>query len=124
MAIHHAVFGALEAIRERLPFALLGIDSDNGGEFINAHLLRYCESEGITFTRCRAYQKNYQAIMDHEQKNYTHVRQLVGYDRYEGEEALEQLGCGYALARVWHNGMMDRDPLPDDEARSQGTTGC
>lgn len=51
-------FDALKAIRNRLPFPLLGIDSDNGGEFINAHLLRYCQDERITFTRSRAYRKN------------------------------------------------------------------
>ena len=51
-------FEALEKIRERLPFPLLGIDSDNGGEFINAHLTRYCEEEEITFTCGRPYRKN------------------------------------------------------------------
>ncbi len=93
-----AVFEALERIRLRLPFALLGIDSDNGGEFINAHLFRYCEAEKLTFTRCREYKKNDQAHV--EQKNYTHVRQLVGY---EGEQALQQLRRIYELARVQHN---------------------
>jgi hypothetical protein len=51
-------FEALKAVRQRLPFPVLGIDSDNGGEFINAHLLRYCQEEQITFTRSRAYRKN------------------------------------------------------------------
>jgi hypothetical protein len=52
------VFAALQTIRARLPFALQGIDSDNGGEFINNHLLRYCQQESITFTRGRAWKKN------------------------------------------------------------------
>ena len=52
------VFEALKAIRARLPFPLLGIDSDNGSEFINHHLLRYCQQEKITFTRGRAGKKN------------------------------------------------------------------
>ncbi len=108
-----SVFGALEAIRERLPFPLLGIDSDNGSEFINAHLLGYCESEGITFTRCRAYHKNDQAHV--EQKNYTHVRQLVGQGRYEGGDALGQLRRIYALARVWQNGYLPMMKLVSKE---------
>ncbi|MEJ7654626.1 MAG: transposase family protein, partial [Chloroflexia bacterium] len=99
-----AVVAALGAIRARLPFPLLGIDSDNGSEFINAHLLRYCQTGQISFTRCRAYHKNDQAHI--EQKNYTAVRQLVGYDRYEGEEALEQLRRVYALARLHSNGWL------------------
>ncbi len=108
-----AVFGALERIRGRLPFPLLGIDSDNGSEFINAHLLRYCEDEKLTFTRCRPYHKNDQAHI--EQKNYTHVRQLVGYDRYGGEEALEQLKRIYELARVWQNGYLPTMKLVSKE---------
>lgn len=78
----HAVSTALQAIRARLPFPLLGIDSDNGSEFINELLLRYGQQEQITFTRCRAYHKNNQAHI--EQKNYTAVRQVVGYDRLSG----------------------------------------
>ncbi len=108
-----AIFGALQAIRGRLPFPLLGIDSDNGSEFINAHLLSYCRRGEITFTRCRAYHKNDQAHV--EQKNYTHVRQLVGYDRYEGEEALEQLRRIYELARVWQNGYLPTMKLVSKE---------
>lgn len=61
-----AVFEALERVRSRLPFPLLGIDSDNGGEFINDHLYRYCQREELTFTRGREYHKNDQAIMDHD----------------------------------------------------------
>ncbi len=99
-----AVHEAIGRIRSRLPFALLGIDSDNGSEFINAHLKRYCDTEGITFTRGRAYHKDDQAHV--EQKNYTAVRLLVGYGRYEGQEAVEQLRRIYALSRLQINGWL------------------
>jgi len=99
-----AVYSALKTIRGRLPMPLLGIDSDNGSEFINAHLLRYCQAEEISFTRCRAYHKNDQAHV--EQKNYTHVRRVVGYDRLEGEEALQQLRAIYRLLRLRTNGWL------------------
>lgn len=91
-------------VRERLPFPLLGIDSDNGSEFINDHLIRYCQSEGITFTRCRPYHKNDQAHV--EQKNGSVVRQLVGYDRYTTPPALAQLSRVYELARLHVNGYL------------------
>ncbi|MDP9382813.1 MAG: transposase family protein [Chloroflexota bacterium] len=113
-----AVFGALERIRQRLPFALLGIDSDNGSEFINAHLLRYCERGGITFTRCRAYHKNDQVHV--EQKNYTQVRQVVGYERLQGEEALEQLMRIYGLLRLYTIGWLPAMKLLSKE-REGGT---
>jgi len=81
----HAVCAALEELRQRLPFPLLGIDSDNDASFINAHLFRYCQEKKLTFTRSRPYKKNDQAHV--EQKNWSIVRQLVGYDRYEKEAA-------------------------------------
>ena len=96
-----AVFSGLEQVRERLPFPLLGIDSDNGSEFLNAHLVRYCEQERITFTRSRPYWKNDQAHV--EQKNWSVVRRLLGYGRYESEEALAELNATYALLRIWIN---------------------
>jgi len=79
------VSGAIHALRQCLPFPVLGLDTDNGGEFINYDLLRYCEREKITFTRSRTYRKNDQAHV--EEKNGSVVRRLVGYDRYEGMEA-------------------------------------
>lgn len=85
---------AVDRIRERLPFPLLGIDSDNDSAFINANLLRYCQEEGITFTRCRPYKKNDQAQVG--QKNWTAVRKLVGRERYSSPEACELLGRIYA----------------------------
>ena len=96
-----AVFGALEQIRERLPFPLRGIDSDNGSEFLNAHLLRWCEQEAITFTRSRPYWKNDQAHV--EQKNWSVVRKLLGYDRYETEAELALLRRLYQWLRRWTN---------------------
>jgi IS30 family transposase len=60
-----AVFEAIQTMRTRLPFLLLGLDSDNGGEFINDLLYRYCLSEEITFTRSRPYRKNDQAHVEH-----------------------------------------------------------
>ena len=94
-------FDALKAIRQRLPFPLLGIDSDNGGEFINAHLLRYCQDERITFTRSRAYRKNDSCYI--EQKNYTVVRRAVGYARYDTPQQLGLLNELYSHLRLYTN---------------------
>ena len=96
-----AVFEGLKKIRGRLPFPLLGIDSDNGSEFLNAHLVRFCQDEHITFTRSRPYWKNDQAHV--EQKNWSVVRRLLGYGRYESEAALTQLNAVYELLRIWIN---------------------
>ena len=89
----HAVQQALEAMRQTLPFRLQGIDSDNGSEFINAHLVRYCQGHGIQFTRGRPYKKDDNAHI--EQKNWTHVRKLVGYLRYDSPEAVAALNALY-----------------------------
>ncbi len=75
------VFHALQRIRAELPFRILGLDSDNGTEFINRALLDYCTEQGITFTRSRPYLKNDTCHV--EQKNWAVVRRLVGYDRLE-----------------------------------------
>jgi hypothetical protein len=96
-----AVCGALEQIRDRLPFPLLGIDSDNGSEFLNAPLVRWCEQEQLTFTRSRPYWKNDQAHV--EQKNWSVVRRLLGYDRYETEAELALLQRVYQGLRLWTN---------------------
>src|SRR5713101_4316622 len=95
------VFEALKRIRECLPFKLLGIDSDNGGEFINDQLYRYCQKEQITFTRGRPYRKNDSCYV--EQKNYSVVRRAVGYLRYETEEQLEVINELYGYLRVYTN---------------------
>ena len=96
-----SVFAGVEISRERLPMRLLGLDSDNGSEFLNAHLVRYCTQEQITFTRSRPYWKNDQAHV--EQKNWSVVRRLIGYGRYESEAALVQLNRVYDLLRIWTN---------------------
>jgi hypothetical protein len=92
-AIHH--------LAQRLPFPLLGLDSDNGSEFINHHLYAYCQRKEITFTRSRPYKKNDSAHV--EQKNWSVVRRLVGYDRYSSKEALLQLNRLYQLVRLYTN---------------------
>jgi hypothetical protein len=95
------VFEALKEIRNRLPFPLLGIDSDNGSEFINHHLVRYCEREKLTFTKTRSYRKNDNCYV--EQKNYSVVRRNVGYARYETERALKILNMLYASSNPYTN---------------------
>jgi len=95
------VSAAIVVCRGRLPYALRGLDSDNGAEFINHDLQRYCEQEHITFTRCRPYKKNDQAYV--EQKNWTAVRQNVGYDRYEGLAACAALNALYEPLRLYLN---------------------
>jgi hypothetical protein len=96
-----AVSEAIQRLRQRLPFPLLGIDSDNGGEFINDLLYRYCWDEQITFTRSRPYQKNDQAHV--EQKNWSVVRHTVGYDRWETELELALLESTYDDLRPYIN---------------------
>lgn len=76
----------LDEIRRELPFELMGIDSDNGSEFINFHLVGYCREAGIQFTRGRPYKKDDNAHV--EQKNWTHVRKLMGWVRYDTEAAV------------------------------------
>ena len=85
---------ALEEIRQALPFPLRGIDSDNGTEFINAHLYAYCRTRAIQFTRGRPYKKDDNAHI--EQKNWTHVRRLLGYVRYDCEAAVKAINDLYA----------------------------
>lgn len=96
-----AVAAAIECMRQRLPFPLLGIDSDNGSEFINELLYQYCLDEKITFTRSRPYQKNDQAHV--EQKNWSVVRHVVGYDRWETEQELALLESIYDDLRLYIN---------------------
>ncbi len=95
------VFAAIQRARQRLPFPLLGIDSDNGSEFINDQLVRYCEQEQITFTRGRAGRKNDNPYV--EQKNWSIVRRTVGYARYDTPEQLNLLNDLYALLHLYLN---------------------
>jgi len=92
---------AIVQVRQALPFPLLGLDSDNGSEFINDNLLRYCLQEQITFTRSRPYKKNDQAHV--EQKNWTHVRQFIGYGRFEDLTAQHALAALYTPLRLYMN---------------------
>lgn len=98
---HCWVFAALRDIRNRLPFPLLGIHSDNGSEFINHALYDYCCEEKLEFTRSRPYQKNDNCCV--EQKNYSVVRRAVGYLRYETERHLVLLNRLYGLLRPYTN---------------------
>ena len=87
------VVQAFDGIAQALPFALRGMDSDNGSEFINAHLVAYCQQRDIQFTRGRPYKKDDNAHI--EQKNWTHVRKLTGWDRYDSHAALDALNDLY-----------------------------
>jgi hypothetical protein len=84
---------ALAEMRACLPFALKGIDADNGSEFINLHLYRYCQDQAIQFTRGRPYKKDDNAHI--EQKNWTHVRKMLGYARFDSTEALVAINTLY-----------------------------
>ena len=88
-------------MRQRLPFPLFGIDSDNGSEFINQCFYKYCRDEKITFTRSRSYKKNDSCHV--EQKNGNVVRRLVGYQRYDTKASFECLGRVYDLVRLYIN---------------------
>jgi len=87
------VVKALDEIRRSLPFSLRGIDSDNGSEFINYHLYRYCQTRRIQFTRGRPYKKDDNAHI--EQKNWTHVRRILGWDRYDTPQQLQAINALY-----------------------------
>lgn len=95
------VFEALRLVRKRLPFELRGLDSDNGSEFINDQLVRYCNQEGITFTRSRAHRKNDGCYV--EQKNWSIVRRFVGYERFESDVACRLLNSLYGVLRDYGN---------------------
>ena len=95
------VFEALKNLRKNLPFPLLGIDSDNGSEFINKHLAAYCKLEKLSFTRSRPYRKNDNCFV--EQKNYSVVRRAVGYQRYDTPAQLQLLNEIYATLRLYTN---------------------
>ena len=95
------VIEAVDALRGSLPFMLRGLDVDNGSEFLNDALVRYCAMQRIEFTRSRPYHKNDQAWI--EQKNGAVVRRLVGYRRFEGMAAVEALSRLYAASRLFVN---------------------
>jgi hypothetical protein len=96
-----AVAERIAQIEAALPFAILGFDTDNGGEFLNWHLVDYFGKRPapVGFTRSRAYRKNDNARV--EQKNWTHVRQLVGYGRLEGAQTATLLDDLYRQEWSW-----------------------
>jgi hypothetical protein len=97
-----AVVEAMTEIEEDLPFRVRGLDSDSGGEFINYSLARFCQDRKIRFTRSRPYKKNDNAHI--EQKNWTHVRKLFGYSRFESEAACEAMNDLYRNElKLFHN---------------------
>lgn len=95
------VFAGIKTIRRRLPFPLLGYDSDSGSEFINNQLYRYSLQEKITFTRGRAGKKNDNAFV--EEKNDSIVRRWVGYGRYDTQEQVDVLNEFYEVFRLYSN---------------------
>lgn len=97
----HGILQALTTIAQHLPFAVRGVDSENGSEFINGQLVAFCQERGIQFTRSRPYKKDDNAHV--EQKNWTHVRKLVGWDRYDTPEAQCALNALYAELRCFQN---------------------
>jgi hypothetical protein len=90
---HRWVKEQIAHAKDALPFPMLGIDSDNGGEFINHQLLDWCVQNGIKFTRSRPYRKNDNCFV--EQKNGDVVRKTVGYARFEGQNAVNALSWVY-----------------------------
>ena len=95
------VGAAIHNVQQRLPFKLLGLDSDNGSEFINQDLAKWCHHEGITFTRSRPYKKNDNCFV--EQKNGAIVRRVIGRDRYSSKQSYETLNRIYYLLRLYIN---------------------
>lgn len=91
----------LTELRKQLPFALVGLDTDNDTVFMNETLKAYCDAANIVFTRCRPYRKNDQAFV--EQKNGAVVRRMVGYRRFEGLESARLLDELYRSARLFVN---------------------
>jgi len=107
------VFDALEQVIAEFPFPILGIDSDNGSEFINHHLFDYCTEHKITFTRSRSGNKNDGCHV--EQKNWTHVRELVGYLRFDTDKELAVLNRIWALDQTFTNYLLAQQKLVSKE---------
>ena len=103
------VVAALEDIEKVLPFPLLGVDSDNGSEFINYHLLDWCKRRKITFTRSRPGNSNDGAHV--EQKNWAVVRTVVGYHRYDTTAELVLLNKIWVLQSVMTNYFLPQQKL-------------
>jgi hypothetical protein len=93
------VIAGIDSMRQQMPFVVRGLDSDNGSEFINNHVFRYCERHKIQFTRGRPYKKDDNAHV--EQKNWTHVRRLVGWERIDQRTAVDLLNDLYCNEWRW-----------------------
>ena len=107
------VIAALKNVKESLPFKLLGVDSDNGSEFINDHLLTWCTEEDLVFTRGRSGEKNDGCYV--EQKNWSIVRQNVGYKRFETQREVDILNMMYDLISDHNNFFMPSVKLESKE---------
>lgn len=92
---------AIDKVKTQIPFQLLGLDSDTGAEFINDIMKRYCEGEGIKFTRGRSTRSNDNCYV--EQKNYSIVRKTVGYNRYDTDKEVAILNELYSYLRLYTN---------------------
>lgn len=95
------VGSAIAALQRRLPFTLKGLDCDNGSEFINQVLYRFCQQHTIEFTRSRPYRKNDQAHV--EERNWFVVRRLIGYDRYSTKRAFDQIDATLRVLQLYVN---------------------
>ena len=113
------VFAAIKDATAAFPFPILGIDSDNGSEFINWELLTWCEQENLTFTRSRSGNKNDGAHV--EQKNWHIVRQTVGYHRYDTPGELELLNRIWELQRLLTNHFGPQQKLVSKERNGAKT---
>ncbi len=108
----------LQALQDKLPlfpFPIIGLDSDNGSEFINDHLVAFCQQHQITFTRSRPERKNDNCYV--EQKNWVIVRKMVGYRRYDTPEQLALLNQLYAVLRLYTNFFQPTQQLVRKERR-------
>lgn len=92
---------AVNDIQKSIPFNIIGLDSDGGSEFINWHMVRYCEKHDIYFTRSRPNMKNDNAYV--EQKNFTHIRKWLGYGRYDTIEQLNAINSLYGALSLFNN---------------------
>lgn len=113
------IVAALDDMKAFMPFPVLGLDSDSGSEFINWHLVRYCDKQNIYFTRSRPERKNDNAFV--EQKNYTHIRKWLGYGRYDSKEQMNLLNDLYQNElRLFNNFFRPVMKMNDPAARPQG----
>ena len=109
------VIAGIKYIQTVVPIILIGLDTDNGGEFINYELLKFCKENKITFTRGRPYRKNDQAHV--EEKNGSIIRKLIGYDRYEGIASWRLLAEMYGVLRLYINFFQPSVKLVSKERR-------